>query len=161
MREEASSAAAHTAIKWDCSVDICPADIDVLCCPREWTPIGWDGKWGKSVGFVPPPPRLTSFRNHWGEWRGSTNRQASHSPCQQLFTSYKLLPQRRSQSLHSSATHDPLLCRDQGAFCPHFVTSGVLVREKPAAPPPQVYLCNKGLNLDASWAVYGACNPRW
>lgn len=28
-------------------------------------------------------------------------------------------------------------------------------------PPPQVYLCNKGLNLDASWAVYGVCNPRW
>lgn len=54
MREEASSAAAHTAIKWDCSVDICPADIDVLCCPREWTPIGWDGKWGKSVGLCPP-----------------------------------------------------------------------------------------------------------
>lgn len=115
----------------------------------------------KSVGLCPPPPRLTSFRNHWGEWWGSTNRQASHGPCQQLFTSYKLLPQSRSQSLHSSATHDPLLCRDQGAFCPHFVTSGVLVREKPAAPPPQVYLCNKGLNLDASWAVYGVCNPRW
>lgn len=49
MREGASSAAAYKAIKWDYTVDFCQADTDVLCCPREWTLIGWDGRWRKSV----------------------------------------------------------------------------------------------------------------
>lgn len=49
MREGASSAAAYKAIKRDCTVDFCQADTDVLCCPREWTLIGWDGRWRKSV----------------------------------------------------------------------------------------------------------------
>lgn len=81
FKDSKKSWAAHTAIKWDYTVDFCQVEIDVLCCPREWTLIGtfilcgkeandpWLGTMGTGHGAF-----CLQFVTFWhpGVWESST-----------------------------------------------------------------------------------------
>lgn len=109
----------------------------------------------KKCGFVPPLPLPLPGSHHSEITEGNGGGAQTARLLMVLASNYSRATSCCRRAAVSPRAHPQLMTHCCAEIRVRFVRA-----LKPAAPPPQVYLCNKGLNLDASWAVYGVCNPR-
>lgn len=128
-------------------MDFCQADIDVLCCPREWTLIGWDGR----CVFVSLQPHSHHSKITEGnEGRGRRVRQAPHWPIGPRSSNDSVTFSLVSPHIfcHASSTRSDSVC--SARFCNAAVQRAALLPLQVATATLQstaALICNSWLTV--------------